>query len=168
MAVCEDDLGDRRRIDAGRSQVFGELSGCLRHEFSTGTDVDEDQVVADLEDRDVHGHTGTVRRVSEPLGDLGELLGRRVGRDDVERQHELAVADYGDLRVALREAVRRRQRQRQRLPRHQRHGRECRTSGKEAAAIQQMKHFLGIDGCHGEAPCLSPRINVYKGNAIPV
>ena len=88
------------------------------------------------------------RRPAEPLGNLGLLFRRRVGKEYAQRQGEVAIADDCDREIPLREAVRR-LRQRQRLPGHQRRGGKRGAGRQEPAAAQKVKHFLDVGFAHG-------------------
>ncbi len=65
-------------VDAGLAQVLRQFTGG-RLEFIAGAIIDDDQIAADLDDRDVRLRLRAVGGPAKTLGDFRELFRRRFG-----------------------------------------------------------------------------------------
>ncbi len=104
MGVSEDHLGDGFRLDACCLQVGGEFAG-TGLEVAAGAVIDEDQVAAVADERDIGLNRRAGRIAAEPRQDRSALFRRRIGKQDFGGQSDEAVADDGDIEGAVRKAM---------------------------------------------------------------
>ena len=152
MGVRDDDVRYLRRVDAGRCETVGELSGG-RHEVGAGADVEDREPVARPDQRHVAVGSQRVRRHAGVGEEPREFFLRHIGEDEPHRQCQRAVADDGQFGAA------RRNRLRARLPQPARH-----EPGQETRRAQSHDHRTSRD--HKAAFAISHHSNFSHSHIL--
>src|SRR3954465_4873872 len=104
MDMGEEYLSDQIRLDAGVLQIGGKRA-VAGLEVRPRADVDQDQVIACPDQRDVDLKRGCLGGATQPLQDFGAVFRDRVREYNLGRQREESAAEDGDVEPAMPEAV---------------------------------------------------------------
>jgi hypothetical protein len=115
------------------SILLQDLAGA-RHEIRTRSDIEQDDAVAVLQNRDVAVGLQHVGALSGRFEQRDEFLTRHVGKREIERQHQMSVADRRDHLFAERDFG-------DRLRDHARQERQCRRHAKKASVSRRVNPF---------------------------